>query len=616
MDTILKHLINNMKKNDITNYLIDKKEKRKFSMVSLFINCIISIFSLCLSVDTFCFFHSLINDSILEKLLFVIMGGLILTFIATLRYSFFSFIKSLAEKYKLLLILGIKTTDFWRLAVKEYFFEVYLIGIKVIFISNIICSAISYIIFSDNFNINLRMVIKQFLVTIVLVFLLYVMILTFTMIGIMYNRRKKSLIDFFERFSQDLSKGYKNVYGYIWKPITGIVFLIISFALLINFRVEKMILAIFLNIIGAFLFIRSNGHLIKKIIKNFKSVYYKKILIWTDLIYQYKINSYLIFILYTLNFFLVYFMGGLIVSVYSGDDYIIKYPYETIIYSDRDICTLDSYHVLLFDVLGYGSVTGISNNDYNHLMKTKYKLREGDVLFLDEREKETDSPLIDKKINIISKGQDYKYLTYNVKDAEWKVIFGQNIFPELNGVVVFNDKDFNLLLQCEVGENKSIFLSNQVVNRDESKLLAETKYWNRTQQEEKEHIENKVVITLIYMISLILILEGQAFIFTKQIVNLKKESYHYDILKQLGIKKVDLEKIIEEKIKGILMIPSILAIMSGLIFFAMDIYQEPNEFKFSILMNYGIVILIFAFLQNLGCYLISRKIKKIYINGY
>lgn len=604
-----------MKKNDIIIYLTDKEEKSKSNITSLFINCIVSIFSLCFSVDIFCFFHTLINDSLLEKFLLVIMSGLALTFIAALRFSFFSFIKSLSEKYKLLLILGIKAKDFWRLAIKEYFSEIFWLGIKSILISNIVCVVISCSIFYDNFDMNIIMAIKYFLLTMILVFLLYVMILLFTMIAIMYNRQKKSLINFFNQFSQDLSKGYKSEKGHLWKPILGIALQISSFMLLVDFRVEKMILATFLNIFGAFLFIHSDGYLIKKMIKRTPNVYYKKIMIWTDLIYQYKMNSYLIFILYTLNFFLVYFMGGLIASVNSGQNPIIKYPYETVIYSDYSVYAQDSYQVLLVNVMGYGSVTAVSNNDYNQLMKTEHNLGKGNVLFWDEREKGADSPLTEKEIKIIGKGQDGEYLNYNVENAEWKVIFGQNIFRELNGVAVFNDKDFDLLSESEAGAEKFLFLSKQDINRECFKLGTGAEYWNRTQQLKKEHIENKVVITLVYMISLILILEGQAFIFTKQIVNLKEESYRYNILKQLGIKKEDMRKIIEKKIKGILMFPGVLAIISGMIFLVMDLYQEPGGFSVSSFLSYGIGILIFAFIQNAGCFLIGKEVKKIYMNG-
>ena len=49
------------------------------------------------------------------------------------------------------------------------------------------------------------------------------------------------------------------------------------------------------------------------------------------------------------------------------------------------------------------------------------------------------------------------------------------------------------------------------------------KIWNRTKQLEQDNIEKKIVMAMIFAISLIMVFEGQGFIFTKQIVNLEKE---------------------------------------------------------------------------------------------
>ena len=48
---------------------------------------------------------------------------------------------------------------------------------------------------------------------------------------------------------------------------------------------------------------------------------------------------------------------------------------------------------------------------------------------------------------------------------------------------------------------------------------------------------------MFFAISLIMVFEGQGFIFTKQIVNLAKEKERYNILRQLGIREKDLQKI-------------------------------------------------------------------------
>ena len=90
--------------------------------------------------------------------------------------------------------------------------------------------------------------------------------------------------------------------------------------------------------------------------------------------------------------------------------------------------------------------------------------------------------------------------------------------------------------------------------------------------------------------------------------------YKRQVLKQLGIKSKDLAEIIEKKITGILIIPGVLAIINGIIFFVMDIGQEPGGFTLPLLLNYGVVIMVFIFIQILGCYFINQRVKKIYLN--
>lgn len=189
-------------KKSITKYLIEEKSQLEISIFPLFVNCTISIFSLCFMIDVLSFFHDLINDKLLEKILFIITSGLGGVFVAALQYSFFLFVKSLSEKYELLLILGIKAKDFMRLASKEYVLKVFRLGIKEILISNILCFIMLYIIFY-NTQIRIMMVAKQLILTTGVVFLVYVLILLLTMLCVFINSKKKNLIIFFEQFSRD-----------------------------------------------------------------------------------------------------------------------------------------------------------------------------------------------------------------------------------------------------------------------------------------------------------------------------------------------------------------------------------------------------------------------------
>ena len=561
-------------------------------------------------MDFYYFYHLLIGEKTLEKILFIIMLGVGCVFVIALRYSFYLFVGTLAPKYELLLILGIKTRDFWTLVTREYLLKVFLLGIREIIISNIMCIIASYIIFLH--NISIVILLRQMVVAIISTFFIYTIILLGTLIYISYSERKKNLIDLFERLTQDeRKKSKKGKNGLqVWKLYLGSVLVMVSFTLLVNFKLEKMLLAILFNFMGVFFLTHLDSVLLKKILKRTKKIYYKKCLIWTDILFQYKKNADLIFILYILNFVLVYFMGGLFVSLGTEEDFVSKYPYETIVYSDENTGIPFSYNVLLVDVEGYGDTTAISNSTFNDIKKVECSVNRNEALLIDERQA-IDLDSVENEISIIDYDSNEEYLKLKIKDVQYSRVFGENIFPELNTIIVINDDDFKILLRNKVGKEKVISLVPDDFNI--SNLNKNEKIWNRTKQLEQDNIEKKIVMAMIFAISLIMVFEGQGFIFTKQIVNLEKEKERYNILRQLGIREKDLQKIITKKIYSILVLPGIMAIINGVVFFGMDVFQNAeNKVTKTLLLEYILVVLIFAFIEYLGSYVIRKRVQKLH----
>ena len=538
------------------------------------------------------------------------MLGVGCVFVIALRYSFYLFVGTLAPKYELLLILGIKTRDFWTLVTREYLLKVFLLGIREIIISNIMCIIASYIIFLH--NISIVILLRQMVVAIISTFFIYTIILLGTLIYISYSERKKNLIDLFERLTQDeRKKSKKGKNGLqVWKLYLGSVLVMVSFTLLVNFKLEKMLLAILFNFMGVFFLTHLDSVLLKKILKRTKKIYYKKCLIWTDILFQYKKNADLIFILYILNFVLVYFMGGLFVSLGTEEDFVSKYPYETIVYSDENTGIPFSYNVLLVDVEGYGDTTAISNSTFNDIKKVECSVNRNEALLIDERQA-IDLDSVENEISIIDYDSNDEYLKLKIKDVQYSRVFGENIFPELNTIIVINDDDFKILLRNKAGKEKVISLVPDDFNI--SNLNKNEKIWNRTKQLEQDNIEKKIVMAMIFAISLIMVFEGQGFIFTKQIVNLEKEKERYNILRQLGIREKDLQKIITKKIYSILVLPGIMAIINGVVFFGMDVFQNAeNKVTKTLLLEYILVVLIFAFIEYLGSYVIRKRVQKLH----
>lgn len=599
-----------MKETNIEKYFTKKEKNVDINIHPLFINCIISIFSLCFLMDFYYFYHLLIGEKTLEKILFIIMLGVGCVFVIALRYSFYLFVGTLAPKYELLLILGIKTRDFWTLVTREYLLKVFLLGIREIIISNIMCIIASYIIFLH--NISIVILLRQMVVAIISTFFIYTIILLGTLIYISYSERKKNLIDLFERLTQDeRKKSKKGKNGLqVWKLYLGSVLVMVSFTLLVNFKLEKMLLAILFNFMGVFFLTHLDSVLLKKILKRTKKIYYKKCLIWTDILFQYKKNADLIFILYILNFVLVYFMGGLFVSLGTEEDFVSKYPYETIVYSDENTGIPFSYNVLLVDVEGYGDTTAISNSTFNDIKKVECSVNRNEALLIDERQA-IDLDSVENEISIIDYDSNDEYLKLKIKDVQYSRVFGENIFPELNTIIVINDDDFKILLRNKAGKEKVISLVPDDFNI--SNLNKNEKIWNRTKQLEQDNIEKKIVMAMIFAISLIMVFEGQGFIFTKQIVNLEKEKERYNILRQLGIREKDLQKIITKKIYSILVLPGIMAIINGVVFFGMDVFQNAeNKVTKTLLLEYILVVLIFAFIEYLGSYVIRKRVQKLH----
>ena len=79
-------------------------------------------------------------------------------------------------------------------------------------------------------------------------------------------------------------------------------------------------------------------------------------------------------------------MGGLFVSLGTEEDFVSKYPYETVVYSDENTGIPFSYDVLLVDVEGYGDTTAISSSTFNDIKKVEYSVNRNEALLIDERQ--------------------------------------------------------------------------------------------------------------------------------------------------------------------------------------------------------------------------------------
>lgn len=129
-------------------------------------------------------------------------------------------------------------------------------------------------------------------------------------------------------FRKDMSRimtaGVKREYKYKWLCVLasiGLVLLYVSIKLLSNPTFEFLLLSLLGNIIGIYLVLTYGLSVVIGIIHIFfNRLYIKHLLTINHLVYKYKTNTTIIFLMYVLNIVVVFFSGGMIITTYMDTD--------------------------------------------------------------------------------------------------------------------------------------------------------------------------------------------------------------------------------------------------------------------------------------------------------
>lgn len=122
------------------------------------------------------------------------------------------------------------------------------------------------------------------------------------------------------------------------------------------------------------------------------------------------------------------------------------------------------------------------------------------------------------------------------------------------------------------------------------------------------------VIKMIFaVIGFSVMLEQQAFILGKMILELRNEKKRYDILHQIGMGGDKYRKLLQEKIKRMLIWPMVVASVMGAVFFLCDyIYQADittaKEIWSIHLLKYGCAVAVFWLVQYGGYLFLRRRV--------
>ena len=126
-----------------------------------------------------------------------------------------------------------------------------------------------------------------------------------------------------------------------------------------------------------------------------------------------------------------------------------------------------------------------------------------------------------------------------------------------------------------------------------------------------------VLKMIIALLGLAVIFEEQSFILCKMILDLRKEKERHDILFQIGIGEETYTRLIDGKIKGMVLLPMAAASVMGAVFFLCDyIYQADITAVSGIwsvtLLKYVCAVVVFWGTQYCGYLFLSRRILRRY----
>lgn len=372
-------------------------------------------------------------------------------------------------------------------------------------------------------------------------------------------------IDFWEGLNQNIAFKYDNRFLYYLKPILGVFVEILVIIFCLDYR--TIYYAAILQMISFYL-IASSTECLRWIAEYSQKKDYKSIISSHTILYQYKLNSKLIMVVYLLNFIVAFVVGGFILSGLSDKaqkNYQERYPYEYVIYGDNINFSQKQYPFFQGTTEEGKEVAVFSLSSYENITKSKETLFENEIIYISQQNPEEFRPLEGK--------QDFKVyysskeVTYTIKDSRWEIIFGENISPELEDILVVNDNEFET--------NATNIIHLWYGNRNDFFIDKDAHVWNRTEAIEKEKESNRYVMILMYIIGIFLILEGQGIILIKQIVNHSSITQKYKLLYTLGISQKDQKKYFFEEIRKIAFYPTMLGFSRGILILGIIyFYQE------------------------------------------
>ena len=283
---------------------------------------------------------------------------------------------------------------------------------------------------------------------------------------------------------------------------------------------------------------------------------------------RYKFNSKLIIVIYLLNFIVAFVVGGFILSDLSDKsqkDYQEKYPFEYIVYGKNINFTQKFYPFFEGETEEGKEVAIFSLSSYENITKRKETLSEYEIIYISQHSPEDFRPLEGKQdLKVFF---DSKEINYIIKDSRWETVFGENISPELEYILIVNDNEFEI--------NASNKINLWFGNKIDFVIEKGNHVWNRTEAIEQEKESNRHVMILVYVTGLFLLLESQGIILIKLIVNHSAITKKYKLIYTLGVSRKNKKKYFFEEIRKMAFYPAVSGLIRGILLLGIIyFYQE------------------------------------------
>lgn len=287
-----------------------------------YVMCSLPVFPFYFSAALFIYYCLECNSDNVQGLgncLLLIASVLIIVCFAIFRYSLEGYIKKNAEKYNILLMLGISNMDFWTSIYNEYcpgflFSIIFTIALS---------SVISNIVLVSVFKTPIRNMVMVSAILFGIILCVFVLVMLGTIIIMKWKQSKICLSDYLEGLSNGNEKIHKYRISYGFKVYAAFICFTLSVMLLSNYSVGKMIVAVLLHIVGIYFVLQINSHVIKKVLSKNTQRYFKRLLSCVDFISEYRLNGNMICAIYSVNLVFAFVFGGLFASNTASDNVFI-----------------------------------------------------------------------------------------------------------------------------------------------------------------------------------------------------------------------------------------------------------------------------------------------------